>query len=302
MNSSVSDTLRKIKSVMAEYTQRLTVRQIYYRLVADHGLENSMRSYKRIVDILSKARLSGEIAYDAIEDRTREILEFDDIGYETVQAFGEKWHKALGELPSYYRLPLWHNQPDRVVVMVEKQALQGIFSRVCERLEVDLMVCKGYPSLTQQWELAERLKERIDEDADLHIIYFGDFDPSGENIPEKLEERLRYDFDVRIESFRKEALTIDQVEELQLPPAPAKLTDTRTAGFVEKYGIGMQVELDAIKPDELSRMIESAIVQHYNKDAGNDRNKELREKRDIIRAAIGKMDISHLLKMTEEDE
>lgn len=289
-----AQTLSNILSVMSEYDQRLTIRQIYYRLVADYGLENSMNSYKRIVSILSKARLSGTIPYGAIEDRTREITEFDKYGYSPVGDFMETWYDRLETLDDYYWVSKWKGQPERVVVMVEKQALQGIFSDVCKEWEVDLMVCKGYLSLTQQYELVNRLRDRIDEDQDLHMIYFGDFDPSGENIPEKMEERLDVDFDLQYRSFTKEALTIEQVEEWGIPPAPAKGSDSRTRGFMRKYGVGMQVELDAIKPDQLTTMINEAIARHYDEDIGKERDNIIRDGRNEIRRIIERMDIDGL--------
>lgn len=302
MNSSTEYTLYQIKSVMAEYEQRLTIRQIYYRLVADHGLENSLNSYKRIVRILSEARLSGEISYSAIEDRTREISEFDRFDFQLVSSHMKVLRDYINNWNLYYNVPKWLGQTNRVVVMVEKQALQGIFEDVCKQWEVDLMVCRGYPSLTQQYELAERMREQIEEGQELHIVYFGDFDPSGENIPEKMEERLKCDFELPFESFKKVALTMDQVNDWRLPPAPAKSTDTRTAGFVEKYGIGIQVELDAIKPDHLVRLIDQSISKYYDEDLGKRTNDIRRAGRERINDLISEIDIEKLIEKAQQDE
>jgi hypothetical protein len=298
---SREETLTYIKRVIEEYETRLTIRQIYYRLVADYGLLNSQNSYKRVGDILGDARLNGEVDFEAIEDRSRELGE-NNVDYESLKSFMQRQTQKWKELALYYRVPQWYNQPKRVVVMVEKQALQGIFSDVCERLEVDLMVCKGYPSLTLQWELAERLKDSMDEGQELHLIYFGDFDPSGENIPDKLQERLPNDFDLDIESFTKEALTIEQVEQWNLPPAPAKKTDTRYEGFVEKYGVAWQVELDAIKPDKLTRMIETSITRHYDPVIGGQRNKLMIERRQKIADFVDGLDLDKIIEDSDNEE
>jgi hypothetical protein len=293
LQRKTEELLERIESVMAEYDQALTIRQIYYRLVADHGLENSTNSYKRIVDLLGKARLSGRIDFDRIEDRTREISEHDR-DYESLPGFTHTWYRHLTNLAEYYHIPLWHGQPHRVMMLVEKQALQGIFAPICEKWQVDLMVCRGYPSLTQQYELSVRIGQQQHDNEKWHIVYFGDFDPSGENIPEKLEERLDSDFDVSFETFRKEALTYDQVMDWGLPPAPAKRTDSRTAGFVDKYGVGMQVELDAIRPAELGSMIETSIARHYDAGAGRRRQDLQRSRRDRISSIVKNMDLSGL--------
>jgi hypothetical protein len=301
MSDATLETISQIERVMAEYDQRLTIRQIYYRLVADHSLENSHNSYKRIVRILGDARKEGIIEYGAIEDRTREITENDETDYITPEGHLKRLYDYISKWDQHYGVPVWDDQPQRVVVMVEKQALQGIFQSVCEGWEVDLMVCKGYPSLTQQWELTERMKERISHGEDLHLIYFGDFDPSGEDIFTKLPENLRHEFGIEMASMVKEALTIDQVEKWGIPAYPAKVTDTRTKGFVEIYGKGMQVELDAIKPDQLTQMIEHSINRHYDHDIAAEREGLASDNRERIRRVIASIDTSVLLEEIDDE-
>ena len=301
MSDATLETISQIERVMAEYDQRLTIRQIYYRLVSDYGLDNSLNSYKRIVRILGDARKEGIIDYSAIEDRIREITANDGMNYTTIGGHLKRLHDMISKWDKYYGIPIWHGQPQRVVVMVEKQALQGVFQSVCENWEVDLMVCKGYPSLTQQWELAERMKDRISHGEDLHLIYYGDFDPSGEDIFTKLTDNLRYEFGIEMASMVKEALTLDQVEEWGIPAAPAKASDTRTKGFVETYGKGMQVELDAIKPNQLTQMIESSIRRHYDLDIAAERDGVADANRDTIRKVVSTIDTRILLEEIDDE-
>lgn len=281
------ETLSRIEAVMAEYSERMTIRQIYYRLVADYGYENSLQSYKRIVALLDKARLDGTMDYEAIEDRSRQIDEHHPYQWEATE-YLDDCLRTVYNADSNFKLPKWKDQPNRVNVMVEKQALQGIFQDVCRKWEVDLMVCKGYPSLTQQYELSKRLDE-VWEGEDLYIIYFGDFDPSGENISDKLQERLYEDFDIDFESFEKECLTMEQVQAWNLPPAPAKRTDSRTNGFVEKFGVAWQVELDAIRPNQLTRLINDAVSRHYDHSIGEETRREEEEGRELIGERIGRI-------------
>lgn len=55
--------------------------------------------------------------------------------------------------------------------------------------------------------------------------------------------------------IRRIALIEQQVIEWNLPPAPAKETDSRTANW---DGLG-QVELDAVKPEKLISLLDDAI-------------------------------------------
>ena len=44
-----------------------------------------------------------------------------------------------------------------------------------------------------------------------------------------------------------------------LPPQPGKGTDSRAAAFVARHGRLVQVELDALPPDELRRLYEQTL-------------------------------------------
>jgi|GEM_PF-7006227 len=109
-------------------------------------------------------------------------------------------------------------------------------------------------------------------------------------------ERLAVDFGVDFASFTKEALTAEQIMKWNLPVAPAKATDTRTKGFTDKYGAGVQVELDAIKPDELRRLIDDSISRHFDFGIRRDQERSQEESREQIRGMLkGLGDIECLL-------
>lgn len=90
------------------------------------------------------------------------------------------------------------------------------------------------------------------------IIYFGDYDPSGDDIPRSIVANLEK-FGINVE-LRRVALNHDQVIEWKLPHAPTKETDSRTANW---DGIG-QVELDAVKPEKLISLLDNAIAEIFD--------------------------------------
>ncbi len=51
----------------------MTVRQVYYQLVAADEIENSEKSYNKIQGLLNDARLAGLVDWDFIVDRTRQL-------------------------------------------------------------------------------------------------------------------------------------------------------------------------------------------------------------------------------------
>jgi len=148
-------------------------------------------------------------------------------------------------------------------VWLEKDALSGIFENALQRYGVTLNVGRGYDGWDSIHHAAERYRRWppcpyaeddpacLEWDAEMiptTILYFGDFDPSGEDMVRSLGERLAF-FEVE-PTIKKCALTADDVTHYQLPPDFTKTTDTRRAAFVEKYG-DIAVELDALPVDVL---------------------------------------------------
>jgi len=136
--------------------------------------------------------------------------------------------------------------------------LQGVFEGPCMRFDTGLAPCKGYPSLTFLNDARHRFNTAIEREQIPVILYFGDHDPSGDDIPRAIAENLsRMGCDVVVERV---ALNQQQIIEMNLPSAPAKATDTRTRNW---DGAGV-VELDAIEPSRLTEMVMAAIQQHLD--------------------------------------
>ena len=246
----------------------LTLRALYYQLVS-LGMTNSIRHYKRVCSNMAIARREGTIRYSQFSDQDRgmsALTEWSPTDYDDKVSEGKN---QVGLWMKSYRLNRWENQEYYVEVWIEKKALIGVFKPVCDEHKVGLAACKGYPSLTFLNEASFRFRRAQREDKKTIILYFGDYDPTGEDIPRSLEENLRKDFGTRVEVSRI-ALMEDQVVEMGLPPAPTKETDSRSAAW---DGIG-QVELDAIPPEDLKELIDESILELFDED----KHEELRER------------------------
>lgn len=289
--SKADDILNEVVSIIEQYGGvKLTVRQIYYRLVAKQVLVNRLSSYQYLVKLLVSARKEGRIEYTDIEDRTRtvHIAPGDDIWMP-----GEKFNaymRTIKNLDQTYTLPRWYGQPTRPIVIVEKQALQSVFQNITDREGVELIVNRGYPSLTLMYELSQRLEDvqdREDMDVEWKLIYFGDYDPSGIDIERHVGETLANDFNVEFDIYR-EAITRQQIADYNIPPAPAKTTDSRYERMLAETGEAMQVELDAIEPLMLQDMIRRSIRQYYDNDATEQRNDLIERRREMMKGWVDK--------------
>ncbi|OGV45175.1 MAG: hypothetical protein A2017_06450 [Lentisphaerae bacterium GWF2_44_16] len=65
------------------------------------------------------------------------------------------------------------------------------------------------------------------------------------------------------------ALNMPQIEELQPPPNPAKLTDSRCLGYIKRYG-KKSWELDALEPSYLTALVEKEVLKYRNDDRWSD--------------------------------
>lgn len=253
-----------MNGIIDDYTAqgfRLTVRQLYYQLVARDVIPNNERSYKRTTSLVNDARLAGEMDWEAIEDRTREFIR------------RPRWSSGrdiLGAVAQQFHMDMWEGQPSRVFVLVEKEALAGVLEPTCNKYDVPLLAARGYPSVTVLREFVERdiLPAVFDKDQDVLILHLGDHDPSGIDMTRDLDDRLGLlsrDGIERVE-IRRIALNMPQIEEQKPPPNPAKTTDARFESYRRKFG-DESWELDALEPAYLARLIERQIKSRIDDDA-----------------------------------
>lgn len=239
----------KANEFISQYKIPLTVRQIYYRFVGEQLIENSLKSYKKIATILAEAREQEFIEYASIVDRTRQVIK--PSSWSNPSDFFQTVRKA-------YKKTLLVDQDNYIEVWVEKDALVGVFEPITEKYDINLVSGRGYPSHSALYQASVR----ANTDKTIKYLYFGDFDPSGEDIFRDIRERMANLFGIQAE-FEKVALTEEDIKKYNLPPAPTKITDSRTTQFVAKHG-DVSVELDALPPDVLTEKIEEAIMKNLD--------------------------------------
>jgi hypothetical protein len=250
-----------VKEILETYDMKLTLRQIYYRLVAKEVIPNKVSEYKSLSANLVKARKNGDIKTDAIEDKTRTSKVTHS--YCNNPEFTLKWNfKYFHKSMKGYTIDKWYKQKSKVFVVLEKQALESVFSQICNKLGVTLIVNRGYNSFTQLSELAEKMKSN-NGNLPRYFLMFGDFDPTGHDIIRNFQDQLR-ELDISGEYFDI-AINKQQIDEYNLPPQPVKTTDSRTKKWSEEHGSGV-VELDALEPPVLQEMVNDAILQYYDND------------------------------------
>jgi hypothetical protein len=250
--------IKRIRATKAEVEERreallaiidagmpMTVRQVFYQATVRGLVEKAESGYAKVQTDLTVMRRAGELPYNWLADNTR---------WQRKPRTFNSVEDALRATAAFYRKNLWADADSYVEIWLEKDALAGVVYPVTSMYDVPLMVARGYASLSFLYSAAEHIN---DLDVPAYIYHCGDYDPSGVNAGEKIEETLRElapDADI---FFDRLAVTPGQIADWDLPTRPTKASDTRAKGFGD-----ISVELDAIEPNRLRRIVQRAIEQH----------------------------------------
>ena len=251
MQKQSLELLAQVQKIMGSYDFALTLRQIYYQLVAKQIIPNEQRYYKKLSRICVAGRDEGILPEEGFADRLREVDKLSS--WVDLNEFMETVRRS-------YHKDKWQNQDRYLEIWTEKDALRGVLSQVTYQYDVSLMVARGQLSRTAIYEASKRYKTKSDKEC--YLFYCGDFDPSGLSIYDSIKKRLG-DFGISI-NFERIALTEEQIEKYKLPSDPGKKSDPNYNKFVSLYGSDMVVELDSLPPDVLRDIIKDCITKNIN--------------------------------------
>lgn len=273
--------IEKAEVILNEYARQgftMTLRQLYYQFVArdlfpedrrwrrlptgkfvrdPDGTKNANPNYKWMGGIVNDARLAGYIDWKMMEDLTRKLEE---------RANWLNPTQLMWAAQRQFHTDWWENQTHRPEIWIEKDALTGVIKPTCRKLDVPYFSCRGYSSQSAMWEAGQRMIRHMENDQVPYIFHLGDHDPSGMDMSNDIFKRL--DLFLGHEGyysyedwhFKRIALSMDQINELNPPSDPAKLSDSRGAKYIEQYG-GRSWELDALSPTAMSEIITDAISE-----------------------------------------
>lgn len=246
------ELIELVNGVVDEYSKQgydLTLRQAYYQLVARGYIPNNERSYKNIGNLINDGRLAGLIDWNSITDRTRNLRG------------NSHWSTPSSVIQSAkysYMLDKWKGQPNYVEVWVEKDALVDVIGQACKPLDTPYFSCRGYTSQSEMWGAAQRFIRQADRENRI-IIHLGDHDPSGIDMSRDIQDRLNmFGADVYV---KRVALSMEQINQYNPPPNPAKLSDSRATKYIDRFG-DESWELDALEPKVITNLITNEVTAY----------------------------------------
>ena len=198
------------------------------------------------------------------------MIDFDDIRDDGVTIIAERWFEDTADF--------WDHVAARCSATSATSSPASRLRRAVVRgaghdaparqrrqeFSVPVYSCGGFASLTAVRAIVDRAERRDPPTVFLHL---GDFDPSGESIFDSMTEDAAAFLDrdrlLAVSRFIPErvAFTAEQVSDYDLPTAPPKDTDSRSARWS-----GETCQLEALPPDVLAEIVEQSIEQWMDLD------------------------------------
>lgn len=247
--------IERAAAIVGSYDTGVTLRQLFYRLVADGTLPNLDGYYRRLSSATAEARRDGE--FPDLLDLTSRIERH--VTFDSPAAA----HRLIRDL---YRRDRTEGQEWTVYLGVEKAGMAAqLDAWFGDPFGFPIVALGGYASQSLVDKVA---RDIVDGDRPAVLVYAGDHDPTGIDIDRDFEARVgEFDKVIRV------ALSAEQVTDYALPhnsdPKVLKkiANDPRAAAFVRRHGSLVQYELDALDPAQLRDLYRNPIDGFHDPDA-----------------------------------
>lgn len=275
--------LAQAQEILSEYNVPITLRQLFYQLVARQHIPNNDKAYRSLSRLCVKARDEGLLQEESFADRLRIIDK------------PSSWNSLLDYFETVqrsYRKNLWETQDNYLELWSEKDALRGVISPITHKYDVPLLIVRGQLSRTAVWEGYTRFLNAGEQGKRCHLFYAGDFDPSGVGIYNSLKDRLLnfegglLDQDIK---FERIALSQKQIEKYSLSSIKAKKDDPNYDQFIAEYHDDSTVELDALPPNVLMNLVENTITKCIDSKKWEDAKKQEQQEQYELEKLIDKI-------------
>lgn len=276
----------QVREILTEYDAYLpvTARQIFYRMVGKYEYDKTEEAYKRLLELLNRARRGGFISFDAMRDDGAVIQ--SPYGFPDGRGLVETIRSQADDFRLKDRLA---NQDVVVEVWVEAAGMLPQVRRMTERWTVPVCTSGGFNSTTMKYDAAVRFLERWQKSGRRTVLlHLGDHDPSGMAIFNNIEAdvgQMIMDLDDTadtvfdpITDFVRVAVTVEQAEELDLESAPPKPSDSRTVTWV-----GETYQCEAIDPETLAGIVQDAVTEQIDTDLFDEMMAEEEREREWLR-------------------
>jgi len=216
----------------------ISVRYVYYRCVTGElGIQvpKTDAEYERISEVVCELRDSGELAPALIYDGTRDF----------------------NPTPYWENVSPWRGAEVAPLLVCESGSLEGMLRKVAAKFSVGLTSLKGQPSYTLLHTMSEYVNS---SDRPVRILYVGDHDKAGYDIPQAMVDFLEKTNQVDFNLVRL-AVTEEVIERYGLsrviPKKPTKDWPTTTEGEALS-----NAEMEELVSTELLELVPEGALEY----------------------------------------
>jgi hypothetical protein len=185
--SDVAEWLSWVLEKVNELPYKATARWAFYRLVQERGFAKD--DYKRFLKITSRARKGFWNGWDpdTFTDDTRVPINFYGLGYKNAAT----WFDSMADTRP--ELECEKDQENIVFVAFEAKAMVRQFKYYLDEWRVCMLPFGGDASIPYKYQIAGLIDEAAERwpGKDIYVLYFGDYDPKGLEIPENAMRDIR---------------------------------------------------------------------------------------------------------------
>lgn len=283
------------KEIIRTFVERKTpptLRAIHYALVSRNLIPNTRSAYQMLSKKLVEARKEGFVPWTWLADEVRDT-EGGDRGRWNPERYAIRHIDWLFEQLLGYRLPQWLNQPYYVEVWIEKNTMRQTFNTWIGDMNVRIVPCRGYSSWTFLYEAAQRMLDAEEDNKEVKILYFGDFDPSGVDMDRFYVETL--DFFGVTADLERYAVLENHISDFKLPSTPETAEERAKMQRDPRFGNWehgfTRVELDAmfgLVPDEFESIVKGSVEGYFDEDIYRETLETQEEEQKVVRDTMQK--------------
>jgi len=269
----------------------VTLRQIYYHLVAHGFIPKNKNAYIYLGDLIGRLRKQGQFRNDIVD--SNRPVEGGDFGYNSPEAYIESQIDNI-EFGSYCR-KAWRGQTKYIEVWIEKEALLSSVGKVCRECGVKYSATKGFSSHTSVIKGVDRFPVK-----EIEILLLSDHDPSGLDMLRALQENM--------DAFNNRGLNITvtriglnqaQIAKYNKQNLTTALNKKDPALKRMRYPYQVVWELDCLEPAELQEIVKEEIEARIDSTIWNGNEKEGAEEKEHLEE-FKKNTEDYLAEVTEE--
>jgi len=285
-----SALLLECQRLLSEYSGSITLRQMFYLLVAGGHIDLSEASYRKVKNLMINARKAGRVPPTTFSAAATPP---DD----TVYGDAERY---LRQCLKDYRIPRTYGQPNYLEIWVEREPHKVFVSSLVNDYDIPVYVTGGYSSFSFVFEAAKRIAEAAERDGSPRILYFSDLSPASTNMFEsqvsEISSHLTLTKDEVDAIMLRVGVDPEHVIKFDLPVLESLRPSQKTTLFESKYSDSLEdlglprlpvVELEALNPIDFSEIVSNVLFSLTDQRALEDVALLEDENKQIIRRSVG---------------